>query len=104
MKKSSGSSNCSGTSNSSGHSRPYLKFLRYSPLIVVALFGVLFFAARPAKSDDAPVYLWEPEIVRLSFAQGDVRLSRGGRNGADLNTSWETAKASTPMQEGFTIA
>jgi hypothetical protein len=96
---------CSRSSKSSGISDHSSKFLRYSPLIAVVLFGIIFFAARPAKSDDRePTDVREPEIVRLSYVQGDVRLSRGSKNGADLNTSWETAAAYTPMEEGFTIA
>ena len=47
---------------------------------------------------------WESEIVRLSYVQGDVRLSRGGKNGADLNTSWEVAQVNVPIEEGFSIA
>jgi hypothetical protein len=93
MKDSSRSSKPSGNSSSSS------KFVRFSPLIAIALLGIFIFAARPAKSDAlSPVDVSEPEIVRLSYIQGDVRLSRGGRNGADLNTSWDAAVVNTPME------
>jgi hypothetical protein len=45
-----------------------------------------------------------PEIVRLSYVQGDVRFSRGDRKGPDLSTPWEQAGANLPILENYSIA
>jgi len=81
------------------------RFFRFSSFFVLALFGIFLFAARPAKSDDrSTANRREAEIVRLSYVQGDVRLSRGGKKGAGLNSSWESVETNVPIEEGFSVA
>jgi hypothetical protein len=42
--------------------------------------------------------------VRLSYVQGDVRLSRGNGKHPDLNKPWEQAQAGEPIAQGFALA
>ena len=46
----------------------------------------------------------DPETVRLSFVQGDVRVSNGKNRNINLDAAWETAVEGLPMQSGMTIA
>ena len=39
-----------------------------------------------------------PQIVRLSYVEGDVRIARGKRGAA-----WETAVADLPLETGFNL-
>ena len=82
-------------------SNKLVQFSRYFAMALVALFlaGLI-----PSRANAQAASDWEPEIVRLSYIRGDVRLSRGGKNGADLNTSWEVAQTNVPIEEGFTVA
>jgi FecR protein len=45
-----------------------------------------------------------PQIVRLSYVQGDVRLSRGDGKHPDLKKPWEQAQVNTPIEQGFSLA
>ena len=45
----------------------------------------------------------DPETVRLSFVQGDVRVSNGKNQKVNLDTAWETAEKGLPIQSGMTI-
>jgi hypothetical protein len=91
----SSSATSANSTNKSFHVCPYLFF---------AMIAILLTGALPSRAGAQEAITYEPEIVRLSYMQGDVRLSRGSKNGADLNTSWEIAKANVPMKEGFTLA
>lgn len=42
--------------------------------------------------------------VRLTYVQGDVRLSRGDSKGPNLKKPWEQAQAGEFVQEGFALA
>jgi hypothetical protein len=42
--------------------------------------------------------------VRLSWVQGDVRLSRGNAKHTDLNKSWEQAQGGQLLEPGFAVA
>jgi hypothetical protein len=80
------------------------RLVRFSRYFIIALAGIFLSAVMPARTRAQAASNWQPEIVRLSYVQGDVRLSRGGKNGADLNTSWEVAKTNVPIEEGFSVA
>jgi hypothetical protein len=43
------------------------------------------------------------EFVRLSYVDGDVRVSQGRAGKIDLNSRWEQAIRGLPIQEGFTL-
>src|SRR5579859_5501183 len=45
-----------------------------------------------------------PQIVRISYLDGDVRVSRGHEGGAPKDTDWEKAVVNLPIQSGFSLA
>jgi hypothetical protein len=79
------------------------RLIRFSRYLAIALAAIFLAVVIPSRASAQTAGNWEPEIVRLGFMQGDVRLSRG-KDGANLNTPWEVAKSNTPMEEGFTVA
>jgi hypothetical protein len=44
------------------------------------------------------------QIVRLSYVEGDVRISRGERNEKISGATWEKAVAGLPLETGFSLA
>jgi hypothetical protein len=84
-------------------------------LPILALFGALTTtsvatgrAAEPAAK--APAVTTYPQIVRLSYVQGDVRVSRG-KEAEKLQeqepgaaTGWEQAAANLPLATGYSLA
>lgn len=44
-----------------------------------------------------------PEIVRISYAEGDVRIARGKDNEKETGTAWEKAVSNTPLETGFSL-
>jgi hypothetical protein len=45
-----------------------------------------------------------PEIVRLSYIEGDVRVNEGKAGKVDLDAPWGHATAGMPIEEGFTVS
>ncbi len=45
-----------------------------------------------------------PQIVRITYLEGDVRISRGREGGAPKDVDWEMAVSGLPLQAGFTVA
>jgi hypothetical protein len=43
-----------------------------------------------------------PEIVRVSYAEGDVRIARGRQNEKN-GAAWEKVEANTPIESGFSL-
>src|SRR5580692_3989182 len=82
--------------------KPSNTLFRGGLYFALVMIGILLTGVMPSRAGAQTAIAYEPEIVRLSYIQGDVRLSRGGKNGADLNTSWELAQTNVPMEEGFT--
>jgi hypothetical protein len=67
---------------------------------VVAASCLLFpVAAFAASSKDDSV-----SDVRLTFLQGDIRVSQGNKNAPDLNKPWEQAVPGLAIEEGFSLA
>jgi hypothetical protein len=63
--------------------------------------------ALPALASTKPVTprKWTyPEIVRISYLKGDVRIARGTANEKAHGAPWEVAVADLPLQSGFTLA
>jgi FecR protein len=56
-------------------------------------------AIPPANAAIAP----EPQIVRISYVQGDVRISRGKENERATGNTWEVAEANLPLESGFNL-
>jgi hypothetical protein len=44
-----------------------------------------------------------PQIVRISYVEGDVRVSRGRQNEKITGAAWEKAEADTPLETGFNL-
>jgi hypothetical protein len=74
-------------------------------LALVALIGLVSLAARTARADDkTPAVKTDPEIVRLSYIQGDVRFSRGDAKGPNLEKDWEQAAVNLPILQNYSLA
>src|SRR5579862_4344535 len=61
----------------------------------------LFLTATEIFAETAPS---EPQLVRLSYVQGDVRFNRGDGKRPDLKKPWETAQENLPIEQGFALA
>jgi hypothetical protein len=65
---------------------------------------ITFFLASAAVAQDKPSGKPEPEIVRISYVQGDVRVSEGDGKKTNLDNPWAKAEANLPIETGFSIA
>jgi hypothetical protein len=87
----------------------------YCTLPVLVLFGLLT-AVQPAQAaaaEPAPASVNSPvtypQIVRLSYVEGDVRVARGKEAEKQLGkesgeaTGWEQAVADLPLQTGYSL-
>jgi hypothetical protein len=81
--------------------------LRYLPLAVLSFFLLFTIEASIAhassgaeKSTQPASY---PEIVRLSFVTGDVRIARGEAAEKATGATWEKATADVPIESGFNL-
>lgn len=85
-------------------------FLKLNAVVGMALFGMMSLVAGTARADDkTPVakageMTTDPEIVRLSFIQGDVRFSRGDAKGPNLEKDWEQAAVNLPILQNYSLA
>jgi hypothetical protein len=80
-------------------------FFKLNVVAGMALFGLLGMAAGTARADDkAAAAKVDPEIVRLSFIQGDVRFSRGDAKGPNLEKDWEQAAVNLPILQNYSLA
>jgi hypothetical protein len=70
----------------------------------LALVGMCIIESPLAFSKSAPAPETFPQIVRISYIEGDVRVSRGTEGGAPKNVDWEKAVGGLPLQAGFTLA
>jgi hypothetical protein len=68
-------------------------------LAVASCFVVLNCHPAVGSQNDA-----KSEFVRLSYVEGDTRVSQGHGGKIDLNSAWEQALHGLPIQEGFTLA
>jgi FecR protein len=74
-------------------------------VIAAVLFGLLGVSAGSARADDkAAAAKVDPEIVRLSFIQGDVRFSRGDAKGPNLEKDWEQGAVNLPILKNYSLA
>ena len=72
---------------------------RRTLLLCATLFVTPFLASnlQASAADGAP-------LARLSFVQGDVRLSTGVRDQPELGKNWVQAKLDTSIEQGFSLA
>ena len=66
--------------------------------VLPVLFGSL--TANPLSYGANSKY---PQIVRVSYVQGDVRVSRGRQNERATGATWEKAVANLPIEKGFNL-
>jgi FecR protein len=57
-------------------------------------------AARTAKSEDKS----EPQLVRVSYAQGEVKFSPGKNGKPDLGTDWFQVPPDLTLEQGYSLA
>lgn len=89
-----------------------MSFTRCSRLIALLTASALTLAlpiaaqSAPAQPAEAPAasHVKLPQIVRLSYAEGDVRIARGKHDAKLTGNIWEHAVAGIPLLSGFSIA
>jgi hypothetical protein len=70
-----------------------------------ALLLVLFGSASLAIPIPTPATeMYNPQIVRVSYVQGEVKLSMGIDGSPDLGKKWISAAVNFPIEEGATLA
>jgi hypothetical protein len=74
--------------------------MKRSPFLGLAFLGLLLSAPTTTQ---AKVRI-DPEIVRLSYVQGDVRFCRGDGKNPDLTKPWEQAEVNVPILKGYSLA
>jgi hypothetical protein len=80
-------------------------FFKLNVVAGIVLLGSMGFAASTVRADDkAAAVKTDPEIVRLSFIQGDVRFSRGDAKGPNLQKDWEQAAVNLPILQNYSLA
>jgi hypothetical protein len=52
---------------------------------------------------DRPLPATYPQVVRISYLEGDVRVARGKVAGKPKGGTWETAVANLPLETGFSL-
>jgi hypothetical protein len=55
------------------------------------------------RAETPPALQMYPQIVRLSYVEGDVRLSRGQAGEKATHEEWEKAAVDVPIYSGFTL-
>jgi FecR protein len=80
-------------------------FFKLNAIAGMALFGLLsLMAGRVCADDKTPAVKTDPEIVRVSYMQGDVRFSRGDAKGPNLEKDWEQAAVNLPILKNYSLA
>jgi len=69
-------------------------------LALPLLFAPASFAADTNRSEPAEP---QPEIVRLSYVQGDVRIARGPAAAKAAGSVWEQAATDIPVESGYSL-
>ncbi len=75
-----------------------------SLLIFSTIFLLIATAATAQNKQDKNKSGPASEIVRISYLQGDVRVSQGDGKRAEIDKSWQQAKVNLPMGMGFSLA
>ena len=77
----------------------FQRITRFLPLVFAVSTIFPTFTAQAS----TPKPVGDPEIVRLSLVEGDVRISRGKENVKLGGSEWEQAKADLPLETGFSL-
>jgi len=75
---------------------------KFSSLLIFSTMAL--FIGSTAAAQDKPEGKPEPEIVRISYVEGDVRVSQGDGKKTNLDNPWAKAEANFPLETGFSIA
>jgi len=69
------------------------------------LLPLLLLIAPPAISQTGSDFI-QPEIVRITYVEGDVRLSSGNAKASDgvIGKNWVQAQAGVPIQQGYNVS
>jgi hypothetical protein len=70
----------------------------------LALTGMLLVPATTATASKKASEETHAQVVRLSLAEGDVRIARDEQQGQAKNTDWEKAITGLPLESGFSLA
>src|SRR5581483_8413447 len=84
-----------------------MSFTRSHLLALLIVSSVSFstrLSAQQAVEAPAVSHARLPQIVRLSFVEGDVRIARGKHDEKLTGNTWEHAVAGIPLQSGFSVA
>jgi hypothetical protein len=83
-----------------------LRFLP-GPLLILSMFLVppAIGQSKSSAPRSQPTTVWtDPELVRISYMQGDVRFNRGDGKSPDLKKPWEAAQVNLPIEQGFALS
>jgi hypothetical protein len=72
-------------------------------VLFLAIFATLFPTSAAAAAATAPAQS-EPQLVRVSYMQGDVRFNRGDAKEPNLKKPWEQADVNLPIAENYALA
>jgi hypothetical protein len=53
--------------------------------------------------DEQPLIETYPQIVRISYVEGDVRINRGQQYEKETGKAWEKAVANLPLESGYSL-
>ncbi|MGD0957055.1 MAG: FecR family protein [Candidatus Acidiferrales bacterium] len=71
--------------------------------VLLLVISTSFFASTiAARAADAPKS--EPQLVRVSYVEGDVCFNRGDGKRPDLQKPWELASVNLPIEQGYALS
>jgi hypothetical protein len=78
------------------------RFVLFLALICACIAVASQTRARAAQAEQTSPATY-PQIVRISYVEGDVRIARGARNKPSKDTVWEKAVADLPLETGYSL-
>jgi hypothetical protein len=79
-----------------------MKIAKWQALLGLVVSGWMGGMGR-GQAETPPANQMYPEIVRLSYVQGDVRLARGQAGKKATGDAWEKAAVDVPIYSGFSL-
>jgi len=81
-----------------------MKIVKWQALLGCVVSGLMVWMGGMARGQKQTPPQTYPQIVRLSYVEGDVRLARGPAGEKATGDEWEKAAADVPVYDGFTLA
>jgi hypothetical protein len=78
-----------------------MKVNRRFPAALLVFAVSLAVATKTARADVPPS---EPQLVRVSYVEGDVRFNCGNSKRPDLQKPWELASVNLPVEQGYALS